>query len=366
MTHHRLSTIRLPETGTRRDPPKRCEVLQPAFWDRYDSRTLIYDAYHCPRRKIVRLVLPRAFNLRPMLRASMFRIDGRYAKPAIWRTWRHHEIIEFRGYTEATQLAFTGGSVTAEVPISPVDTGVAGLNTVYTLSQDNDLTWLRDWARFHVVTHDLQAVVLFDNGSTAYDLGTLEEALLGVTGIKAVRIVDVPLPYGPLKQDCTNRSDAKFLQVAMLNLARDRFLASSRAWLALDVDELLVSPTGERIFDAVCASRFGHLTFPGMWHYPATNHTAPRHADHRLIRADDTLCPTKYALQPAGIFGDFSLQVHSLEKIHRRYNLAANRFWFMHCYGISTSWKYARDTPSGELTPASDLVQRSLDTAFKT
>jgi hypothetical protein len=251
-------------------------------------------------------------------------------------------------------------------PINPIDHGCDRLNTVYTLSKDNDLGWITDWARFHVRHHNLQAIVLCDNGSTAYDLDRLDQTLQAVPGIQQVRIISADLPHGPLNVDCTHRTEAKFLQIAMLNLARDRFMAGCRAWLHLDIDELLLSPTHESIFDATVNDRWGHLTFPGVWHYPPANADPVTYNDHRFVRDGDAACPTKFSLRHDSVFGDFALQVHSLEKVSRKFKLAPHRFWFMHCHGISTSWKYARTVPDGTFQPASDLAKGALDAAFDT
>jgi hypothetical protein len=257
------------------------------------------------------------------------------------------------------------GSHAFTVPINAIDQGLAGLNTIYTLSRDNDLNWLRDWARFHVEHHNLQAIILFDNGSTAYDLATIDKTLSAVSGIQQVRIINADLPFGPLNEDCENRTEAKFLQIAMLNLARDRFLPRCRAWLNLDVDELLISPKGENIFDATIKSLWGHLTFKGYWHYPDDNAATPiKHEDHRFIRHGDAPCPTKYSLKPTGLFGNFALQVHCLEKINRKFNSAGDRFWFAHCHGISTSWKYKRTAAQGVFSPASDVALHAFDIGF--
>ncbi len=364
MSVHHLSTIRLdPAAGYRRDPPKGVAVKADSFWDRYDSQTLIYDAIHCARSKQVRVFLPRTLNFRKLITAATFKIDGTPYVKLQWRKWRHHELLVFNGVPKAEALSVSIDGKAFDIRINPVDPDLSDLTCLYTLSKDNDLDWIRNWVRFHVIHHGLEAIVIFDNGSKNYTLDALDTALRSVPGIKAVRIVNADLPHGPLNKDCTNRSDAKFLQVAMLNLARDRFLSHAKSWLTLDVDELLLSPTAESIFDAVDRSRWGHLTFPGIWHYP-NEADATRYQNHRRIRPNDAPSPTKYALRPAGPFGDYALQVHSLERIHRKFSFAPKRFWFMHCRGISTSWKYARALPDGPFEPASDLAQNALDVGF--
>lgn len=361
---HALSSLTLPIGAYQRVPPRGTRIKDKSFWERYDSQTLIYDVYHCPKRQQVRVILPRTFNLAALVKTATFAIDGMRATRFKWRKWRRHEMLVFSGLPQARRMTVTIEGVENTLPINPINTNHEGLNCLTTLSKDNDLAWVQDWARFHVRQHGLQALVICDNGSMAYTIKDLHEAAMAVDGIQAVSIVKAGLPFGPLNKDCTNRSDAKFLQVAMLNLVRDRFLRGSRAWLNLDIDELLLSPTGESIFDATVNNRWGHLTFPGVWHYPTDDAETPTYANHRLIRPGDSPCPTKYSLRPDGPFGDFALQVHSLDRIHRKFSFAPKRFWFMHCHGISTSWKYARTAPKGPFSPASDLAQKALDAGF--
>lgn len=366
MSVHTLSTITLPaDAGYRRDAPQRTKIKSRSFWDRYDSQTLIYDCYHDPVRQQLTLLMPRSFNFAGLIKKAVFQIDGQTLPRPKWRRWRHHETLTFKGIATAQSLTVQFDDLHLTAAVNAVDRGLDGLNTAYTLSRDNDLQWIKDWAQFHVAHHNLQAVVLFDNGSTAYDVHAIDSALTSIAGIQAVRVVKADRPYGPLNSDCTHRSEAKFLQVAMLNLARDRFMSRSRALLHIDIDELLVSPTGENVFDATVKDRGGHLTFPGIWHYPTTDTANITHASHRLIRAGDSPCPTKFALNPQSILGRAALQVHSLERIHRKFRFAPARFWFMHCHGISTSWKYARTSPEGEFSPASDTTFQALDAGFQ-
>ncbi len=305
-------------------------------------------------------------NFAPLIKAATFSIDGQKLSRPKWRKWRRHETLTFRGVPQADTFTATIDDATYTQRVNTIDQSLTGLNCLYTLSKDNELGWVQDWVRFHVHHHGLQAVLIFDNGSTTYSAEELRQAILSVAGISKAVVVKADLPFGPLNSDCTHRSDAKFLQVAMLNLARDRFLSSCRAWLNLDIDELLLSPTGESVFEATVANRWGHLTFPGQWHYLTDEGGPPAYIDHRRVRLGDAPCPTKYSLRPDGPFGDFALQVHSLDRIHRKFSFAPKRFWFMHCRGISTSWKYARSKPEGTFTPASDLAQRALDAGLGT
>ena len=58
-----------------------------------------------------------------------------------------------------------------EVAVSPLGReAFAGRNCLVTLSRNNDLRWIRDWAAFHVREHGAEALLLFDGQPQgAYD-----------------------------------------------------------------------------------------------------------------------------------------------------------------------------------------------------
>jgi hypothetical protein len=66
-----------------------------------------------------------------------------------------------------------------------------------------------------------------------------------------------------------------------------------------------------------------------------------------LIDPAEKLCPTKYVYVPASVLGRGPLSVHSHEKIGRNF-FKTGALHFLHCRGISTSWKIPR---AGEERP---------------
>jgi len=193
--------------------------------------------------------------------------------------------------------------------------------------------------------HGLQAMLLMDNGSDAYPPEAILDALAD-TGLHRAVVLKVPQPYGPPRTK-TRSGAGKFLQPAMLNLARLRFLHRARAVLNVDIDELVWTRDGS-VFDAAAGSMLGIVAFGGSWRYPALGSPPPhRHADHLYPRPDARPCPTKYCLRPGSLIGRGSWDVHRLELplpmgLVRRQDLG---YW--HCRSITTNWKsYDRMLPN--------------------
>ena len=201
----------------------------------YDRTTLWYDAFWRDGR--VFLICPSLMNFAPLIRAAEFKLDGRPAKIARLRHYSRHDVIELKSSNCPAEISVTGEGFDATTPVNQTILGrFAGMNAHFTMSLDNDPEWIRDFAVFHRKTQDLQAMVLFDNGSTRYPLSTIEDALEDA-GLRDFIIVSAPQSYG---RNATGPKmhAAKFLHPALINVARLRFLGKARAVLNVDIDEL--------------------------------------------------------------------------------------------------------------------------------
>ncbi len=340
---HTLSTTVLPAPfGLWRDLPPRAEDPDHPGWQRYDRDTLIYDAVHLPGENLVRVYLPRTYNLSGIVRGASFLIDGRPAPKPRHRTNRRFETLDFsvgaRAPSVVTMKTDRLGEISTQVARGDGDL-FAGRNVLYTMLSNERLEWIRDWMSFHRKEHGADAVLIAHNVTEAYTSAELEDAIRSVPGFRAAEVITVPLPWGPSHRE-KGVDDGKFLQTTLLNLARDRFLMRARAVLNCDVDELVVRTGDRSIFDA--ADRWGYATFWGKWYYPAGSIDHPRHADHRLFDPGQKRCPTKFVFRPDSLLGRRCLSVHSLERLNRRIFAERSEFSFIHCWSVSNSWKFDR------------------------
>ncbi|MEE4120895.1 MAG: hypothetical protein V2I65_17980 [Paracoccaceae bacterium] len=345
----RARAIRVPE-----------EHRVPGFAAAYDFDTLWYDAVRIGG--VVHLVCPRLYDLRPLLDAV--EADGRRLRAPRVRRSRRHEIGTLAAPKGAERLSLALGDWEAECAISDDAAGhFAGLNTSLHVSRDNRPEWLADWARFHIAEHGLEAMLVMDNASD-YPPETILEAL-APTGLKRAVVLAVPQPYGPTRGK-SGKGGAKFLQPAMLNLARLRFLRRARAVLNVDIDELVWSHGGS-VFDAAVKSPLGLVSFAGSWRQPPPR-TAPPfiHAQHVHTRTGEWPCPTKYCIRPDGPLRWAGWDVHRPDTALPVGLRPRRDMGYWHCRGITTDWKgYGRLSP-GDIGPRDASTAAILERALGT
>jgi hypothetical protein len=329
----------------------------PVLRDRYDAETLIYGGAWLVEQRLLRLYTPRPLNLLRELKSARYTAHGGSLSAPRIRQFKRYAMLDFLVDAPVTEVSVALGEWIGKMPIIASEPSLfARCNVLYTMSQDNDLDWIEDWVRYHHRAHGANALIISDNHSKSYSLEDLLEAMRGLGFLKAVAVLGVPYRYGPSSQICRRASGARYLQSATANFVRDIWLRQARAVLSCDIDELVISESGESVFDRACASRLGVVSFPGYWRFCDPAITAPRHVDHLFARADRAKpCPTKYAWSPKGPLGHWSLMTHCLEALPRQWASGAPDLWFAHCYGITTRWKVGREADVAALTPDSAI-----------
>jgi hypothetical protein len=358
-----LASIVLPEElGLLRDRIVPAKLRGAGFDAGYDFRTLVYDAVEAPGEG-VRLYCPKLLNLEALLRAADIRLDGVAVRPDRVRRFERYDMVVLPETAGLLSIGIDGWR--QEVAVSPLGRETfAGRNCLVTLSRNNDLRWIRDWAAFHVREHGAEAVLLFDNASTLYGPGEIAVSLAEVEGLRAIRVVPVPFLYGP-QASKRMKFRANFLQAALLNLARFRFLADARAVLQCDVDELVLGEGGESVFDATVASRAGFLRIAGEWRYPDPAPGAmPLHRDHFRRTPEPRSCPPKYCIVPGGPMRAKSWATHGLHGVLFGRRFVSDRFRFLHCFGISDFWKGRPTSQVVRATLVDHEAARVLDRVF--
>src|SRR5262249_39706879 len=140
---------------------------------------------------------------------------------------------EIRNYDRHAQIWLKGvqGDVRASGPLgdfaiqlSPHNHDIFhGRRVIFTMSKNNPIEWILDWARFNRDVHGADAVLIYDNGSTAYDSATLSAALKTVADIACSVVVEWPYRYGPQGFNSWDHWDSDFCQLGAWEHARWRF-----------------------------------------------------------------------------------------------------------------------------------------------
>ncbi|MEM1341511.1 MAG: hypothetical protein AAGF68_04275 [Pseudomonadota bacterium] len=339
-----LPGIVLPEGGPLRRhvrPPERRTEL---YLERYDRRTLIYDAARLPRGGVC-LTTPRLLNLWPLLRDGLRRNGVAVRR----RTFLRCEQITLRGPTDRLGLEINGSFH----PIPLRDSAAplfAGMRVLMAVNKDNDLDWIADWARFHAGRHGAEGVLLFDNDSTTYAPEDIAARLGEVPGVARAVVLSAPFPYGPADRGGRFDVPPRFFQTAMLNLARRDLVAQARAVLSVDVDELVAGPENRSIFAAAESHPLGMVTIPGVWVFPPPGTDGPVPQRAHLWQADPPQpCHQKWCIAPSGPMGRIGWNVHNTGGPLQPLFTVSKDFQLLHCRATSTGWKPGRFAPPAEL-----------------
>lgn len=325
------------------------------FLAAFEDRCLFYDAYWDARGTCVFLHGPRPINLANHYRAAKF-VAWPSGTPLKWTRSRSHNIfmVVLRPPKSSTHIEIKIAGQTHRIAIQPNHSDwFAQKNVLFTLSKDNDLRWIEDWARFHVQEQGIDALALFDNQSTRYSLQDIRQVLGGVQGLKRILVMSVPHRY-PL-EDRAYPKDIfwpHFLQPSMILRMLRRFGMKARCLLNLDIDELAVkrSPDAPSICDEAVNSRSGSVYMRGRWieSVPDKSRNFYRHRHFTLAEPGHGHVfgnTVKWALTP-------QRRWLANPRIHPYPHDIRNRPWFTrhksdqnyvaHFKPISTGWKYDR------------------------
>lgn len=339
--------VHRPLTWPPRDPPRPPDRRQPDYDTRFDADTLWFDVVALRGRLVA--VGPPVRAWAPLLADAAYRVDGAPVRAAQTRV---------RDRTQTTVLPLRGGAapdaeVTVTLPAphgtltthaSPDQTALfAGRRVLFTVSKDNDLAWVQDWLRWHVRVHGTDAVVVYDNASTAYSTDELLAALTAVDDVAVAVVVPWRFPYGPGgngEQDW----DSDFAQIGAMEHARHRFLRRAAGVLNADIDELVHTRTGVSVYEYARRSPSGFVAFHGRWAHrsPTADPQAPvRHADSTWTSDDDDPCPFKWCGVPARMPARAQWLVHGSWNLHVDH---VHDLWYSHHRAVSTHWKVDRTT----------------------
>lgn len=349
-----LSAVRLPDAAPlRREMPLPPERRSPRYVESFDALTLVYDAFR--DGDTVVMICPRLLNLWRPFRDGL-RLDGVPAGRTLRRRVRlRYEELRLKVSGGTPALTVEIGGATLPIPVGEVaDAAFAGRRCLLTHQKDTPPEWIEDWLRFHVASQGVDAALIFDNGSTLTDPVALQERLSQVEGLAACRVVSDPFPYGD-KAGGRRYVPTKFLQVAMLNLARLRFLRRAAGVLSLDLDEFLRPLPGGTIFDLAARSPLGLVSFNGLWVYPAEPGGGQPQRAHGLVRAEGGICANpKWCAIPGRRAARLPWAVH--RPAGPFFPLTLRRdpgYW--HFFATSTGWKSSRATLPETLVPAPEL-----------
>ena len=356
-----LNSLRLRSDGElRREMPLPPARQHKNYSADFDALTVFYDCFYDDRLKQVVIVCPRLLNLWPIIRKGLTLDNQRICKNVRRKKYLRLEILRISVPARPKTVGLHAGGEYYSASIGNQTCELfAGRNCLIAISKNNPLEWIVDWARYHASAHGADAVILFDNGSSIYSADEVQARITAIPGIASCRVVSAPFPYGPhsgIRGRFGPVIPTKFLQASLFNVAQLRFLATARAVLSVDIDELVWPIKDGSIFDAAVDSRFGMVSFFGRWVYPAAPSDKVRHESHQCRNRNDKRgASPKWCVTPRGIAGRFSWATHRPGGAFYPFTISW-KLGFWHFFSCSTNWKFDRSKPVDNLVRSNELV----------
>jgi hypothetical protein len=351
----------------------------------YDNDTLFYDVFwgatpSAGRRAVVALG-PPLHNLEAGFKDLRITSDvGGEVLPWRLRALDRHMQIFIDAPDSARTLRFESSLGAFTVEVAPyVPSPFAGKRVLLTTSKDNDLQWITDWVRFHRDVHGMDAVLFYDNASTAYSAADVAAALAGIRGVVS-GVVSWRYKYGPQGLDAKQFWDSDYCQHGVFEHARRCYLSGAQTVTNADIDELVLSSSDARshvgarlnahfsarlsaglsVCDAAAKSTFGIVRYHGRWTIGCDDASSSQRAEparHRdfdtnlkrdmkrrfgVIPVDRNRCPAKWTVVPSRCPDGAQWRPHVINGWPAA-RLSTSVFSYRHFRELSNGWKYKRE-----------------------
>lgn len=365
---HRTAKIRIPRTWpVLREPPRPIDQRKVGYTEAFDFSNLFYDAVQVSDLEIA-LIGPPLLNLGDHLRKNVRFYDqhGTRLEIAIEELDRvcHTRVLlsDPSGFIKMVGRAVDG--VQEEVVIKPNQRhDLTGRRVLMTLQMDNPVEWISQWAEFHHREHQIDTILIYDNGTTAYSVANIEA--LSRPGLEFI-VVDWEVPYGPPGSDDTPW-DSDFAQHGMLEHAKLRFASSAALVVNADIDELVISdkPLDELLDEAGTVGLRVGSTWVSAYSESKREwasyvpYIRRRFADYAAIDGRTKNPNLKWFLRPSTAANSIQWCTHTMP-----FPIATNT-QYAHFLALNTNWSWRRDEPT-KLPPGSEwkLLREKLTEVF--
>ncbi|UKH23260.1 MULTISPECIES: hypothetical protein [Actinobacillus] len=312
----KISKIELTEKNTLRVPPRKEEDQQPNYKELFDYHTLFSDAFFSEEN--IELVGPPLLNLHNILLSGEIYIDEKnVTKEAIIQSEHRKCRVLLPKIPGAKKVIIKFEDVLFEQEIQPDESDFfANHNVLVTQQKDNPLEWIGYWIAHHIKHHKINAVLIYDNDSSLYDINQLKTFLSSIKGLEKICVVPWSIPYGVTGGD-KQIWDSDFGQYQSWEHALKRFVYSANCVVIGDVDELVIHKDGLSLPDILDSIDEPVITYKRrqIIEVASTEFTnLPRMHNHtHLYEKERILYAPKYAFKPKKLSKKVHLLVHKVE-----------------------------------------------------
>lgn len=339
-----LSSCRLSlDHDTVRLPTRRYTLRRPEYEDQFDFTTLYNDIFWSQGNEKIILLGPPHHNLGSNSPICYYALPSGDACVAnrIRNQWTDRVEITAPQGTTGLLIQF-GESSFHTTPQPYLGEVFNGRKALFTMSKNNNLQWIHDWALFYSRQHGCDAIVLYDNNSDQYTLDDIHAALKAAVPDGEIAVVDWAFRYGVFdgrKDKTIGLWDGFFSQFTVFEHARRRFLDKAYAVVNADIDELVLCESNSSLFEMTKQSRTGYLCYSGQWVSAHTSGDIKNRSfkDYLFLTAGGTeMVEKKWCVDPSRCPESAQWKVHSVHGMHE--DVASLQVRIRHFKGINTNW----------------------------
>ena len=308
-----LSSVILDKNkGCYRFPPREKIDQQNNYEDLFDFFTLFSDIFQTEEG--IELLGPPLLNLKSSLEDGGIYIDGvdKTGKIIINELDRASKSI-IPTIKDARQIEITFQDQKFIRDIQPDNTQFfLDRNVLVTHQRDNPLEWILYWILFHVEHHNIDSVLIYDNGSSNYSIDEVKDILANVKKIEKVCIVDWRIPFG-LTGGHNQIWDSDYGQHQFLEHALKRLLRYANCAIIGDVDELPLHDHNIPLPDLLKNANQPVISYSRRNIVNVGSNTDSRvHSNTWMYEADKPLINKKYSISPRNLNLNTQLLVHQV------------------------------------------------------
>jgi hypothetical protein len=246
----------------------------------------------------------------------------------------------------ALNVTFGGQSTLAAVQPN-LSERFAGLRVLTNRCRNDPIAWIVDWAWFHAREHGFNAVLHYDNGSSAYTVEEVRQALSRIPGIEAVVVVPWPFPMEPplaaipaTGQLFWRQLKDRWAESIRLEHQRRRFLERAELVLVSDTDELLLQRNPQLPVDQLFAQpeiAWARFTSEMVVNTAELPDRLLRHRDLWWIRNEPAFKTPKYLVKPDRCPDEARWWLHDVAWA-RGIDVPDEDFVIAHFIALTTGW----------------------------
>ncbi len=372
-------------SNVRRDNTRPPEFIEDTYAEKYDNTTIFYDVFKSNGK--IFFISPPLLNLESILENCIVVKNNNERETISINTrrlernqlsWIDTDIDEIKEIIFDLAVIDSGlddkSRFLSIVPSEDFSQELKDSKILMTLQLNNDLNWIKEWARYYNIVHGVDSVILYDNQSTLYTAADIQACLEAIDGLKNVIVVKWDFKYGPQGKPWTGPDtpwDSDFCQIGALQDVRFKFALNAIGLINADIDEFFFSLEGENIFEALEQSEKGVIGVVGNVIVGSPSNTYKKFDDNNISFTDfwkkkmpSAVGGRKWAGSPKKWNIDAHPTAHWVRNIAYQPD---SRFSLGHFRCINNGWKIKERTQlyneSAEIRPDFALLA-ALSSAF--